>query len=437
MKKSTIWSIIVVAVLALGGAGVFFYSSQQKQSQEQTANSSYSSHMQAGKEAVKAKKYSQAADEFDQAYQAKATAQAKNYQAQAENLADSIKLAKTTVKYASALNLAQKAQEQNGGYSVMTSQAKKLVKQLKAVKDNYDSEIKPLLNKAAKAMEDGDYDSAVSTYSSILDLPYINGAYYAKVRSNVKDLLKEAKSKLRALIGTDHDIAVLVPDPCICLRHETTSSPVSPGVVRRIDPGEEDLTIGSLLEESSGLDVTIECAHHSRINIILLEDLCIVEKKLRTYGILETIDLSIDDCIINRSVEVEVCLRLIVIGLVKEKACLSKLNKTYSIEHDDIGKRLLIPCHRVHDDSLLSISHCRNSLDVERHICCCIALSIEELLVERCSELRLSCRPDEKLSFRIDTICSCFIRRTACEYRHERNKADQCKHQNSLHKLNE
>lgn len=195
MKKSTIWSIIVVAVLALGGAGVYFYSSQQKQSQEQMANSSYSSHMQAGKEAVKAKKYSQAADEFDQAYQAKATAQAKNYQAQAENLADSIKLAKTTVKYASALNLAQKAQEQNGGYSVMTSQAKKLVKQLKAVKDNYDSEIKPLLNKAGKAMEDGDYDSAVSTYSSILDLPYINGAYYAKVRSNVKDLLKEAKSK--------------------------------------------------------------------------------------------------------------------------------------------------------------------------------------------------------------------------------------------------
>lgn len=195
MKKSTILSIIVVAVLALGGAGVYFYSSQQKQSQEQTANSSYSSHMQAGKEAVKAKKYSQAADEFDQAYQAKATAQAKNYQAQAENLADSVKLAKTTVKYASALNLAQKAQEQNGGYSVMTSQAKKLVKQLKAVKDNYDSEIKPLLNKAAKAMEDGDYDSAVSAYSSILDLPYINGAYYAKVRSDVKDLLKEAKSK--------------------------------------------------------------------------------------------------------------------------------------------------------------------------------------------------------------------------------------------------
>lgn len=195
MKKSTIWSIVVVAVLALGGAGTYFYSSQQKQSQEQTASSSYSSHMQAGKEAVKAKKYSQAADEFDQAYQAKATAQAKNYKAQAENLADSIKLAKTTVKYASALNLAQKAQEQDGGYSVMTSQAKKLVKQLKAVKDNYDSEIKPLLKKAAKAMEDGDYDSAVSTYSSILDLPYINGAYYAKVRSNVKDLLKEAKNK--------------------------------------------------------------------------------------------------------------------------------------------------------------------------------------------------------------------------------------------------
>ncbi|WP_201332158.1 hypothetical protein, partial [Lactobacillus nasalidis] len=177
-----------------GGAGFYFYN-RQSQSQEQSASSSYASLMQAGKADAAAKKYSQAADEFDQAYQVKATAAASHYKKQAQNLADSVKLAKTTVKYSSALLLAQKAQKQTGGYSVMTSQAKKLVKQLKAVKDNYQSEIKPLMKKAAASMEDGDYDSAVSTYNSILDLPYINGVYYAKVRSTVKSLLKQAKSK--------------------------------------------------------------------------------------------------------------------------------------------------------------------------------------------------------------------------------------------------
>ncbi len=77
----------------------------------------------------------------------------------------------------------------------MTTQAKKLVKTLKAVLDNYQHEIKPLLKSAASDMTDGNYSDAASTYSKILDLPYINGAYYAKVRSEVKSLLKEAKSK--------------------------------------------------------------------------------------------------------------------------------------------------------------------------------------------------------------------------------------------------
>lgn len=46
-------------------------------------------------------------------------------------------------------------------------------------------------------MSRGAYSAAVSTYASILDLPYINEVYYAKVRADVKEDLKEAKEKAK------------------------------------------------------------------------------------------------------------------------------------------------------------------------------------------------------------------------------------------------
>lgn len=193
MKRKTLWSIVALVVAVLVGGGIFFASRKSNSTNDNSA--SYQTYMQAGKDAAQAKKYAKAADQFGQAYNVKATKTAKHYQDQAQNLADSVNLAKTTTKYQSAVNLAQKAQKQTGGYSVMTTQAKKLVKTLKAVLDNYQHEIKPLLKSAASDMTDGNYSDAASTYSKILDLPYINGAYYAKVRSEVKSLLKEAKSK--------------------------------------------------------------------------------------------------------------------------------------------------------------------------------------------------------------------------------------------------
>lgn len=193
MKRKTLWSIVALVAAVLVGGGIFFASRKSNSTNDNSA--SYQTYMQAGKDAVQAKKYAKAADQFGQAYNVKATKTAKHYQDQAQNLADSVNLAKTTTKYQSAVNLAQKAQKQTGGYSVMTTQAKKLVKTLKAVLDNYQHEIKPLLKSAASDMTDGNYSDAASTYSKILDLPYINGVYYAKVRSEVKSLLKEAKSK--------------------------------------------------------------------------------------------------------------------------------------------------------------------------------------------------------------------------------------------------
>ena len=46
-------------------------------------------------------------------------------------------------------------------------------------------------------MSSGAYSAAVSSYASILDLPYINEVYYAKVRADVKEDLKEAKEKAK------------------------------------------------------------------------------------------------------------------------------------------------------------------------------------------------------------------------------------------------
>lgn len=193
MKRKTLWSIVALVAAMLVGGGIFFASRKSNSTNDNSA--SYQTYMQAGKDAAQAKKYAKAADQFGQAYNVKATKTAKHYQDQAQNLADSVNLAKTTTKYQSAVNLAQKAQKQTGGYSVMTTQAKKLVKTLKAVLDNYQHEIKPLLKSAASDMTDGNYSDAASTYSKILDLPYINGIYYAKVRSEAKSLLKEAKNK--------------------------------------------------------------------------------------------------------------------------------------------------------------------------------------------------------------------------------------------------
>ena len=195
MKRKTLWTIIgIIAVAVLGGG--FFYA-QHQSSQNHSAAESYLTYMNEGKQAAKSKKYAAAASKFASAYKVKATSEAKHCQSQAENLRDSVHLAKTSTKYASAIFLAQKAKNETAGYSVMTTQAGKLVKTLKRVKDNYDSEIKPLMKKADSSMSSGAYSAAVSTYASILDLPYINEVYYAKVRADVKEDLKEAKEKAK------------------------------------------------------------------------------------------------------------------------------------------------------------------------------------------------------------------------------------------------
>ena len=66
-------------------------------------------------------------------------------------------------------------------------------------------------------------------------------SFETDINLHVALLLKYAdkeilKSKLCTFIASDYYVAFIVPDPCICLWHETTAEPVSPSVVRCIDP---------------------------------------------------------------------------------------------------------------------------------------------------------------------------------------------------------
>ena len=101
MKRKTLWTIIgIVAVAVLGGG--FFYA-QHQSSQNHSAAESYLTYMNEGKQAAKSKKYAAAASKFASAYKVKATSEAKHCQSQAESLRDSVHLAKTSTKYASAI----------------------------------------------------------------------------------------------------------------------------------------------------------------------------------------------------------------------------------------------------------------------------------------------------------------------------------------------
>lgn len=192
MKRSTLWTIIGVLIVALGGGGAFVATKNSNNNSVTVTSSSYTKYMKAGKNSAKKQLYQKAAKQFDKAYKIKPTKTAQNYHTQAKDLQLAISYAKN-VKYSKGLTKAKKARDLKGGYKVMTDSATKLVSTLKEVKDNYDSEIKPLINKATQYMNDKNYDKAANTYTAILNLPYIGGNYYKKIRNQIEKKLTQAK----------------------------------------------------------------------------------------------------------------------------------------------------------------------------------------------------------------------------------------------------
>ncbi|KRM39384.1 lipoprotein [Lactobacillus hamsteri DSM 5661 = JCM 6256] len=148
--------------------------------------------MEDGKTLVKAKKYAKASRIFEKAYQIKSTKKAHAYSTQADMMADAVSDAKN-YRFALAISSAKKAANQANGYHVLTSHARSLKKALEEVKANIDNEIKPLLTKARENEDNEEYDDALSDYQDVIDLPYINGKYYAKYLKLAQDGVKRVK----------------------------------------------------------------------------------------------------------------------------------------------------------------------------------------------------------------------------------------------------
>lgn len=181
MKKSTIWTIVAVVIIAIGG-GVF-YATQKANSNQ--VDASYNSAMQQGKDAVADKNYAKASSAFDKALGIKKTAQAKAYKGQADNMLSAISATKKG-KYDDALTTVNNVVAANNGYATLTKQGRKLKTTIKDVQDNYENEIKPIFDNAKQAENDKQYLQAADQYQKVLDLPYINGQYYAKYKKQAK-----------------------------------------------------------------------------------------------------------------------------------------------------------------------------------------------------------------------------------------------------------
>lgn len=188
MKKSTIWTFAAVVIIALGG-GVF-YATQKSNSNQ--VDASYNSAIQSGKEAVKDKNYTRASNAFDKALSIKKTDQAQAYKEQADNMTAAIKATKDG-EYDDALAKTNDVIKQSNGYSVLVSHGKKLTKTIKDVQDNYEHEIKPIFAAAKQNEDDKQYDQAADQYQKVLDLPYIDGKYYAKYKKQASDGLDKNK----------------------------------------------------------------------------------------------------------------------------------------------------------------------------------------------------------------------------------------------------
>lgn len=189
MKRSLIWTIVIIVLACLGGA--FFWARQQNT--KNTNDSQYASYLNSGKKAAQEKKYDQAASDFKNAYQIKHTVQARAYQRQANNLSDANSDG-IAGEYDDAIQAAVKAKDNDNGYSVMNEAARDLKHTLLDVKDNYENEIKPIFNQASDNEDKGNYSEAIDNYKEVLKLPYVNYKFYAAPKKKAQNGIDRDRS---------------------------------------------------------------------------------------------------------------------------------------------------------------------------------------------------------------------------------------------------
>lgn len=199
MKKSTLVAIATVIILAVLGGGIFFANRQAKQGR---TNAAYNSAMTDGKTAVVQKHYDAAMAAFNQAYSIKATPLANIYASQAEHMATATADLKRGA-YQLALSAIKRVLAPANGYSLLRQQARALKRSVLSAQDNYEHEIKPLMQNALKAENKGSYQAAVGYYQQVLALPYITGSAYQRYLAEAKQGLKDAKSQANSNDASD------------------------------------------------------------------------------------------------------------------------------------------------------------------------------------------------------------------------------------------
>ncbi|MDE7050926.1 MAG: hypothetical protein K2O75_08720 [Lactobacillus sp.] len=192
MKRSKLGVAITAFFITFLAVGC---SNTSSNNSSNNSSDKYTTYMNQGKDAASSQKYETAEEKFEDAHDVKATSESKAYADQAGDMKD----AKEEIReyeFKDALGELDKAANKTNGYSVMTKQASKLYKTIDTVQDHITHDINPLYKQAKLSYRDSDYQAAVESCDQILDLPYINGKYYKKVKKNVKHLRKVANAKL-------------------------------------------------------------------------------------------------------------------------------------------------------------------------------------------------------------------------------------------------
>lgn len=192
MKRSKLGVAITAFFITFLAVGC---SNTSSNNSSNNSSDKYTTYMNQGKDAASSQKYETAEEKFEDAHDVKATSESKAYADQAGDM----KNAKEEIReyeFKDALGELDKAANKTNGYSVMTKQASKLYKTIDKVQDHITHDINPLYKQAKLSYRDSDYQAAVESCDQILDLPYINGKYYKKVKKNVKHLRKVANAKL-------------------------------------------------------------------------------------------------------------------------------------------------------------------------------------------------------------------------------------------------
>ena len=191
MKRSKIGVAIMAFFITLFAVGC----SNSSNSSSNNGSDKYTTYMSQGKDAASSQKYEAAEEKFEDAHDVKATSESKAYADQAGAMKDAQEEIRE-YEFKDALGELDKAANKTNGYSVMTKQAAKLYKTINKVQDHITHDINPLYKQAKLSYRDGNYQATVESCDQILDLSYINGKYYKKVKKNVKHLRKVANAKL-------------------------------------------------------------------------------------------------------------------------------------------------------------------------------------------------------------------------------------------------